>query len=103
VQSTQQFAELSIPRDDFRKVLAETLRTLVCPGPVYLETIDVVRGGGFGDQLASAGPEAKSLLEDLLDKDSKACPIARKLTDADRIRLAKIKGKFFIAGGPPSD
>ena len=69
--------------------LAKTLKGLVCSGGD--DAIHVVRGEGFRSRLQAAGAAASDLMDDLINKDSKACPVAASLTDADRAKLLQIK------------
>lgn len=71
------------------KALATTLRVLVCSGSG--DAIDIVRGPTFPGRLRIAGPGAIDLIDDLMDKNSKGCPVARALTDDDRASLLEIK------------
>jgi hypothetical protein len=46
------------------------------------------------NRLESAGRAAVSLIDTLIDKDSKDCPVAATLTDADRAKLVEIKRRI---------
>jgi uncharacterized protein YjbI with pentapeptide repeats len=69
--------------------LAKVLKELVCSGGDA--AIHVVRGPGFQNRLHAAGDAASDLIGDLASKDSKDCPVAASLTDADRAKLLSIK------------
>ena len=66
----------------YAKALAKTLKELVCAGDD--EAIYVLRGAGFQSRLEAAGPAASDLIDDLMNKDSKDCPVSALLTDADK-------------------
>jgi len=70
-------------------VLVRTLKGLVCSGDD--DAIDVLRGLGFQGRLRAAGAAASDLIDDLMSKDSKDCPVAASLTDADRAMLLQNK------------
>jgi hypothetical protein len=74
------------------------LRDLACSGDE--NAIYVVRGpgdragyvfSGFQDRLQAAGATAFDLINDLMNKDSRDCPVAAALTDTDRVNLQQIK------------
>jgi uncharacterized protein YjbI with pentapeptide repeats len=73
----------------YAEALAKILKDLVCSGDQ--DAIYVVRGGGFQSRLQAAGGAAITVIDDLMNKDSKDCPIAASLTDADRTALLRIK------------
>ena len=73
----------------YAEALAKTLKGLVCSGGD--DAIYVVRGYGFQSRLKAAGAAASGLMDDLMNKDSKACPVAASLTDADRATLLQVK------------
>ncbi len=79
----------SVDGRTYVKVLATTLRALVCRGSG--DAIYIVRGQAFGGRLQEAGAPAIGLIDDLMDKNSKDCPVARALTDDDRASLSEIK------------
>ena len=87
--------EAAAPMDHeaYAKALAQILRELVCSGGD--DAIHVVRGAsdgrGFLHRLEAAGLAGSGLIDDLMNKDSKDCPVAAALTDADRARLSQIK------------
>ena len=76
-------------------VLSKVLRDLACSGAE--DAIYVVRGSGdfvlsgFQDRLKAAGATAFDLINDLMNKDSRDCPVAAALTDADRANLQRTK------------
>ncbi len=75
--------------------LSKVLRDLACSGAE--DAIYVVRGSGdfllsgFQDRLKDAGATAFDLINDLMNKDSRDCPVAAALTDADRASLQRTK------------
>jgi hypothetical protein len=69
--------------------LQRTLNELICSGDD--DAIYVVRGEGFQSRLQAAGAAAPDMIDDLMNKDSKDCPVAASLTDADRAKLLQIK------------
>ena len=79
----------SVEKKVYAEALAKTLRGLVCSGGD--DAIHVVRGEGFQGRLKAAGAAASDLMDDLMNKDSKGCPVSASLTDADRARLLQVK------------
>ena len=80
----------SVDDDAYTKALAMTLKDLVCSGGD--DAIFVLRGSGFQSGLEDrVGRAASDLIDDLMNKDSKDCPVAAALTDADRAGLLRIK------------
>ena len=73
----------------YAEAIANALRGLVCSGGA--DAIYVVRGEGFQERLHDAGRAASELIEDLVNKDSKDCPVAAALTETDRANLARVK------------
>jgi uncharacterized protein YjbI with pentapeptide repeats len=73
----------------YAEALAKTLKRIVCPAGE--DTTYVVRADGFQRRLVAAGAAAIDLIDDLANKDSKDCPVAATLTDADRAKLSQIK------------
>ena len=73
----------------YTTALAKTLRDLVCLGSD--DAIYVLRGAGFRDRLLAAHPPAPDLIDDLMNKESKDCPVSAALTGADRANLLAIK------------
>jgi hypothetical protein len=78
------------------KALAAELRSLVCSGGG--QAIYVLRGTGFQSGLYTAGPAGSDLIGKLVNRDSKDCPVAAALTDADRAQLLQIKQGIEKAG-----
>ena len=84
----------------YAKAFAETLRNRVCLfayDAIY--TLGSVFRRGFGDAYAYAA--AFDLIDDLMNKDGKACPVAATLTDADRAKLLEFKQRHrgFVSPG----
>ena len=73
----------------YAEALAKVLTKLVCSGGG--NAIYVLRGAGFHDRLKAAGAAGSGLIDDLTSKDSKDCPVAASLTDADRAELLHMK------------
>jgi hypothetical protein len=78
--------------------LSKVLRDLACSSAE--DSIYVVRGSGdragslfsgFQNRLKDAGATAFDLINDLMNKDSRDCPVAAALTDADRANLQQTK------------
>jgi hypothetical protein len=73
----------------YRDALGASLKALFCPGdenePLVVHTV-----AKFG-QLRDAGPAARGLIAELLNKTSSDCPDAASLTDADRTTLLSLK------------
>jgi hypothetical protein len=65
------------------------LKGLVCSGED--DATYVARGEGFKAQLFVARTAATRLIDDLTNKDSKDCPVAAALTEADKANLLRIK------------
>jgi hypothetical protein len=80
----------------YAEALVKTLKELVCSGGD--DAIYVVRGRGFQTRLGDAGAEASGLIDDLVNKDSKDCPVSATLTDADRAKLLQMKQRTEKAG-----
>ena len=80
-----------VPDATFEAALAEDLTNLVCPGNP--NALFVLRGTGFGDRLrdAAAGPEGRMLIDYLLGKNPKACPISAQLAEPDKALLRDVK------------
>jgi uncharacterized protein YjbI with pentapeptide repeats len=84
--------------------LVAELRRLVCSGDD--EATYVLRGISHGfpsNRLQAAGPAGHDLIDDLMDKDSKECPVAAALTDADRAHLLQIKQAIEAVPKPVPD
>jgi hypothetical protein len=81
--------EARVDDETFQKALANTLKELVCSAAD--NAIYVVRGEGFQIRLKAARSAAYDLIGDFTNKDSKDCPVAAALTDADRAKLLQIK------------
>jgi uncharacterized protein YjbI with pentapeptide repeats len=79
--------------------LAAELRTFVCSGDD--DAVYILRGGGFQGRLLDAGAAATGLIDDLMDKDSKGCPVSPALTDADRAKLLQVKHLIEQDQAPP--
>ena len=80
----------------YAAALARVLRGLVCSGGD--DAIYIARGDGFQNRLQASGAVASDLIGDLTNKDSKDCPVAAGLTDADRADLFRIKRDIENAG-----
>jgi uncharacterized protein YjbI with pentapeptide repeats len=80
------------------KSLARVLKDLICSGDD--NAIYVLRGFAFQDRLKTAGVAATELIDDLMNKDSKNCPVAVALTDDDRARLLQIKQQIELTPRP---
>jgi hypothetical protein len=98
-------AAANVSDDAYRAALAKTLKGLVCTGGDG--TIYVVRGisrpsSPIQGRLEVAGPATKNLIDDLMNKESKDCPVAAALTDADRATLLHIKQEIEAAPIPES-
>jgi uncharacterized protein YjbI with pentapeptide repeats len=78
-----------VANETYATALAKTLKGLVCSGDD--DAIYVVRGKGFQSRLAAAGAAASGMIDDLMNKGSKDCPVSASLTDADRAKLLRIK------------
>jgi uncharacterized protein YjbI with pentapeptide repeats len=65
------------------------LKELVCSDRD--NAIPIVRGTGFQDRLLAAGPAAIDLIDDLMNKDTKDCPVSASLTDAALAKLLQTK------------
>lgn len=75
----------------YRTALAESLSALFCPGDENEAlVIHTVANPEFG-QLRKAGPAARNLISELLNKNSSGCPVAASLTNADRTMLLSIR------------
>lgn len=77
-----------------RAALAESLSALFCPGDEN-EALVVRAVAKFG-QLQNAGPAARDLISELLNKNSSVCPVAASLTDADRTTLLSIRQEIKL-------
>jgi hypothetical protein len=86
----------SVDEKNYVLALTKVLEQLICSGDQ--DAIYVVRGRGFQFRLAAAGPAAIRLIDNLLNKDSKDCPLFAPLTDADRAKLIEIKQDVNKAG-----
>ena len=75
----------------YASALTAELKTLVCSGGDH--AVYVLRGmiDNLPSRLAAAGPEAPALIDVIMNKDSKACPVSTSLTDADNSSLLLIK------------
>jgi uncharacterized protein YjbI with pentapeptide repeats len=73
----------------YAKALAGVLKGLVCSGND--DARYVARGEGFKAQLFVARAAAINLIDDMINKDSKNCPVAVALTNDDRAKLLAIK------------
>ncbi|PZA13287.1 hypothetical protein DNX69_02605 [Rhodopseudomonas palustris] len=82
----------------YRAALAESLRALFCPGDE--NEVLVIRAIAKFGQLQRAGPAARALIAELLNKNSADCPVAASLTDADRSTLLSIKQEIESAEVP---
>jgi len=71
---------------------------LVCSSD---DALFIVRGKGFQSRLSDVGLAGTDLIDGLTNKDSKDCPVAAALTDADRARLLQIKQAIEAAPGRP--
>jgi uncharacterized protein YjbI with pentapeptide repeats len=80
----------------YTKALAGVLKGLVCSGAD--DARYVARGGGFKAQLFVARAAAIDLINDLINRDSKNCPVAAALTDDDRAKLLGIKDDIEKTG-----
>jgi len=85
----------SLGGETYTKALALSLKGLVCSGADY--AIYVVHAVGFQSRLEAAGAAALGLINDLLNKDSKDCPVAAVLTETDKVRLLQIKQQIEAA------
>jgi hypothetical protein len=86
-----------ISETDYAAALARVLRALGCSGRD--DAIYVVRGLGFRQRLQDDDDDAaSSLIDDIMNKDGKDCPVATALTDADRAKLLQIKQDAEKAG-----
>jgi uncharacterized protein YjbI with pentapeptide repeats len=99
----------TVNESDYQGSLARILNGLVCGrSEIYADddAIYIVRGTGdfapFQDRLKAAGAAAIGLIDDLMNKDSKDCPVAAALTDADRAKLVEVKQAIEAAPKPPS-
>ena len=79
----------SVDKKVYAEALAKTLKGLVCSGGD--DAIQVVFVFGFQSRLEAAGAAASDLMDDLMNKYSKDCPVAASLTDADRATLLQVK------------
>jgi hypothetical protein len=79
-------------KNRFAWSLAMILSHMVCSGSDV--EVAIVRGGGFQSRLLAAGIPATGLIEDLMNKDSKVCPVSGALTDDDRANLLQIKQRI---------
>ena len=87
----------SVDDKTYTTALAKVLRGLVCSGKD--DAIYVVRGLGFQTRLGGCRRRrAKGLIDDLMNKDGKDCPVSPALTDADRAKLLQIKQGIEKAG-----
>jgi hypothetical protein len=73
----------------YADALAKVLKDLVCSEGDT--AIHVVRGFGFQKRLAAAGPAASGLIDDLINQESKDCPVSAALVATDRAGLLQIK------------
>ena len=71
----------------YAKALAGVLKGLACSGDD--DAIYVVRGEGLQAQLFVAQAAAIDLIDDLMNKESKDCPVSARLTEADRASCYK--------------
>ena len=85
-----------VSRDTYTKALAAVLKELVCAGGNV--SLAVLRGHAFQGGLISSGAEASNLIDDLMNKDSRDCPVSGSLTDDDRGNLLQIKRRVEKAG-----
>jgi uncharacterized protein YjbI with pentapeptide repeats len=74
----------------YREALAESLQALFCPGDEN-EAFVVRAVAKKFNQLQKAGPAARDLIAELLNKNSSDCSVAASLTDADRATLLRIQ------------
>jgi hypothetical protein len=80
----------------YADALARFLKLFVCSGEE--DAISILRGPGFANRLYDAGPAASDLIANLMNKDSKDCPVSAALTDDDRARLLGIKQQIEDKG-----
>ena len=90
----------SVNDTDYAAALGTALKEIVCSSDD--DAIYVMRGDGFRAQLEAASAAASGLIDDLMDKDSKDCPVAAAVTDADRATLLRIKRAIAAAPKPAS-
>jgi uncharacterized protein YjbI with pentapeptide repeats len=88
----------SIDEGAYEEALVKTLRSLVCSGGD--DAIYLMHGGGFRTRLKAAGAAASDLIGDLTNKESKTCPVASALSDADQASFLQIKQRIEKAGKP---
>jgi hypothetical protein len=86
----------SVDEKAYAEALVKALKELVCSGGD--EPVHVVRGRGFQARLDNAGAAASDLIDDLMNKESKDCPVSAALTNADRAKLLQIKQEAKKAG-----
>jgi uncharacterized protein YjbI with pentapeptide repeats len=86
----------SVDGEGYTKALAATLKELVCSGED--DAIHVVRGAGFQRRLEATGAVGIDLIDDLMNKDSKDCPVSAFLSEADSAKLRQIKQLIAGAG-----
>jgi hypothetical protein len=86
----------SVKDTHYAVALAKALKSLVCSSDK--DAIHVVRSGGFEllpggfrFRLQAAGTATSDLIDDLTSKESKDCPVAASVTDADRAKLLQVK------------
>jgi len=90
--------------DKYRSALAKTLKDLVCSGgddAIYVGR-GISRSPPLQSRFDAAGAAASGLIDDLMDKNSKDCPVAAALTDADRATLLSVKQPIEAAPKPAS-
>jgi hypothetical protein len=90
--------------DKYRSALAKTLRDLVCSGgddAIYVGR-GISRSPPLQSRFDAAGAAGIGLIDDLMNKDSKDCPVAAALTDADRANLLSVKQATGAAPKPTS-
>src|SRR4029077_19900326 len=90
----QMLVKSSVDEDAYAAALAKTLKELVCSDSN--STLYILRGVSLStpyqeSRLESTKGAASGLIDDLINKDSKECPVAAAMTDADRRSLLRIK------------
>jgi uncharacterized protein YjbI with pentapeptide repeats len=82
----------SVDETSYARALAKTLKELVCSGGD--DAIRIVGGEGFQRRLLAAETEAVALIAELMNKDSKDCPVSATLPNDDRAKLLLIKRRI---------
>ncbi len=94
----KQLEAASVGGQTYAEALAKVLEELVCARDQ--NAIYVLRGRGFQSRLVDAGSAASGLIDEFMNKDTKTCPVAAALTDADRASLLWDKQRFEAAKQP---